>query len=175
MTIKRRVEETDAEGRTRVTVEEPTVTNEQHDAAVQERTDHVRTTGSAADLMRGTIRTLTAIVAVAIVALETLLLFRFVFLLTGANPSNNFVDFIYDASNWLVDPFEGIADPSTSGDGVFDPATVIAMAVVLAAGLLIMLALWAISTFPSPSTERTATSRSSYESQEARERDQTYH
>ena len=102
------------------------------------------------------------------------MLFRFGFLLGGANPNNGFVDFIYDATNWLVEPFDDIASASASGDGVFDPATVIAMAVVLAAGVLTMLALWAISTFPTHSTEHAATSETEYESLAARERDRTY-
>ena len=174
MTIKRRIEEVDSNGHTRVIVEEPEVVDAQHNAAAERRTDVVRSTGSSADLVRGTLRMISALVAVTVVALETLLLFRFGFLLGGANPNNGFVDFIYDATGWLVEPFEGIASTSASGDGVFDPATVIAMAVVLAAGILVMLVLWAISTFPTHSTEHAATSETEYESLAARERDRTY-
>ncbi len=111
------------------------------------------------DVARGTLATLAALVAVGMLALETLLGFRFAFLLGGANPANGFVDFIYDASNWLVDPFEGIASTSTVGnDGVFDPATLTAMAAVVAVGILLILGLWALMNIPATG-ERYHTSR----------------
>jgi hypothetical protein len=97
---------------------------------------------------RGAVRSIQALIAVIALALESLLAFRFVFLLTGANANNGFVDFIYDSTNWLVDPFEGIASTSEVDGGVFDPATLIAMAVVMVVAALIILALSAITTYP---------------------------
>jgi hypothetical protein len=87
------------------------------------------------------------IIAVITLALEALLGFRFAFLLAGANPTNGFVDFIYDSSNWLVDPFEGIAATSAVDGGVFDPATLIAMAVVMVVAALVVLALSALTAY----------------------------
>jgi hypothetical protein len=59
---------------------------------------------------------------------EILLLFRFVFKMTGADPASGFVSFIYAATNFLVAPYAGF---------VFEPGTLIAMAVyaILAWGI----------------------------------------
>lgn len=57
--------------------------------------------------------------------IEMLLAFRLGFALAGANRSNGFVEFIYDASNLFVSPFKGIVDHQTSGKMVFEPETVI--------------------------------------------------
>jgi hypothetical protein len=104
---------------------------------------------------RGAVRSVQMIIAVITLALESLLAFRFVFLLTGANANNGFVDFIYDSTNWLVDPFEGIANTSEVNGGVFDPATLIAMAVVMVVAALVVLALSALTTYPGSGTHAT--------------------
>ncbi|OGC55987.1 hypothetical protein A2797_01225 [candidate division WWE3 bacterium RIFCSPHIGHO2_01_FULL_48_15] len=73
--------------------------------------------------------------------IEVLLGFRLVFKGLGANPSADFVSFIYGVTDFLLQPFLGIFR-STVTEGaevtaVFEPATVIAMVVyaVLAWGL----------------------------------------
>lgn len=115
------------------------------------------------DLARGWVRTLTVWVALALVTVEAILAFRFGFLLGGANPGNGFVDFIYDISGPLVEPFEGIASTSASGDGVFDPATLTAMAVYLVGALLVMFLIWAVTAGPAPTSgRRIATSSHKY-------------
>jgi hypothetical protein len=173
MTI-RRTEEVDPAGRRRVVIEEPAVVDETADAGVETRQQVVQTSGSAVDAARGAIRSVAVLVLFVTLVFETLLAFRFGFLLGGANPNQSFVDFIYDASGWLVDPFEGIASRSTSGDGVFDPATLIAMAVIGTAAMLITLALWAISSVPSTATAHTETSQTVFDAHAARERDRAH-
>lgn len=65
--------------------------------------------------------------------LEALLLFRFVFLLLGANRGSGFVNFIYGITDPFVAPFDGIfGQVSATGTvtaSVLDPATIIAIAV----------------------------------------------
>ena len=153
--------------RTTEVVDEPV----HRDAEAHEHagTDEVVTTrGDAGSFMQGLMRMLSAIVALVVVTIEALLAFRFAFLLTGANPNNGFVDFIYDATGWIVDPFEGIANTSAVDDGVFDPATLIAMAVVAVIGLIIIMGLWALSMAPSMG-HTTSTSRSTHGSRTVHE------
>jgi len=148
MTVRRTTEEVDEYGHQATVVDQ---TNDHHeDAAVAGSEEVVETHADGSEVVRGVFRTVAALVGVATVALLTLLAFRFGFLMAGANPTNGFVDFIYDASDWLVDPFEGIASTSRVGDdGIFDPATLIAMAVVVAVGMLIIMVLWALTSIPS--------------------------
>jgi hypothetical protein len=145
--------------RTTEVVDEPVRDSEAHEHAGAEEV--VTTRPDGATVMQGIIRMLSALVALAVVTLEALLAFRFAFLLGGANPDNGFVDFIYDSTSWIVDPFEGIANTSTVDDGIFDPATLIAMAVVAVVGLLIIMGLWALSMAPSMG-HTTSTSRSTH-------------
>jgi uncharacterized protein YggT (Ycf19 family) len=68
----------------------------------------------------------------------TLLAFRFVFVLLGANPNSGFADFIYSASRPFVEPFFGIFNYDfQAGKAHFEFSTLVAMAVyaVVAAGL----------------------------------------
>jgi hypothetical protein len=140
---------------------------ESHDTEVvgEEVVDH----GDPWYAARGAVRTVQMLIAVVALALESLLAFRFAFLLTEANPSNGFVDFIYDSTNWLVDPFEGIASTSSvDGGGVFDPATLIAMAVVMVVATLLILLLSAFTAYPGSGSHATArtTSRHGHGSRE---------
>ena len=65
--------------------------------------------------------------------LETLLAFRFVFRLLGANPASGFVSFIYALTQVFLAPFYGIFRSFISQGietrSVFEPATLIAMLV----------------------------------------------
>lgn len=71
----------------------------------------------------------------------TLLLFRFFFILFGANPLNNFVDFIYDASRPLVSPFFGLFNYNyIAGRAVFEVPCLVAIIVyTLIAAVLVRL------------------------------------
>jgi uncharacterized protein YggT (Ycf19 family) len=63
---------------------------------------------------------------------------RFVLLIAGASAASGFVEFIYDITDPLVRPFEGIFDEQTVGDdGVFEPESIIAIVVYSIAGLII--------------------------------------
>ena len=111
-------------------------------------------------------RTFGAFVAVTFFVIETVITFRFGFLLANANPNNGFVDFIYDISGGLVDPFKGIVSTETVGDGVFEPASMVALVVYAAVALLLTLLLWAASSAPSASGDRAVTTRSRHRTRE---------
>lgn len=70
--------------------------------------------------------------------LELLLLFRFVFLLLGANPNSGFVSFIYGLSEVFVMPFYGIFGQVNTSAATLDPATLIAMVVYAILGWVIL-------------------------------------
>ncbi len=73
---------------------------------------------------------------------ETLLAFRFVLKLLGANPDNSFVNFIYSISAPLDAPFRGIfTTPTAQGNvttSVFETSVIVAMVVyaILAWGIV---------------------------------------
>jgi hypothetical protein len=119
-------------------------------------------------ITRGWLRTLTAFVALGFVTIETLLLFRFGFLLASANPANGFVDFIYDVSGGLVEPFDNIIGAEPVGAGVFEPAALIAAVVYAAAAMLIAMALWAAGSAPSASGRRAVRTRATHRMREMR-------
>lgn len=80
--------------------------------------------------------------------LETLLIFRFIFRLLGANPQSGFVAGIYAVTGGLLVPFSGIFSPfvtrGAETQSVFEPATLIGMLVyaLLAWGLVRLLELY---------------------------------
>lgn len=65
--------------------------------------------------------------------LESLLIFRFIFKLLGANPTNTFVSLMYTLSGIFLAPFLTIfraaKNPGIETTSVLEPATLIAMAV----------------------------------------------
>jgi hypothetical protein len=66
--------------------------------------------------------------------IETVLGFRFIFKLMGANPSNVFINILYKSTEFIVRMFATIFSPATT-DGletvsVFEPGTLIAMFVI---------------------------------------------
>jgi hypothetical protein len=88
-------------------------------------------------------------VGVALLFVLVLLGFRLGFQLGEANAANNFVEFIYDLSGPLVEPFDDIAEVRTlDSGGFFEPATVIAMGVYVVAALLTIAVLWALAAAP---------------------------
>jgi len=74
------------------------------------------------------------IVSIIFGLIQVALAFRLVFKLLGANPENAFVQGIYNGTQVFVKIFEGIFSRVTFGGGeaaaVFEPATLIAMAVI---------------------------------------------
>jgi hypothetical protein len=104
-------------------------------------------------------------ILMALLVVESILAFRLGFQLAGANPANDFVEFIYDLSGPLIQPFEGIAAiRDVEGDGFFEPATVIAMAVFAVAALLLMGVIAALraSIFPPDAERSSAAHRHTY-------------
>jgi YggT family protein len=71
--------------------------------------------------------------------MAVLLLFRFVLLAAGADPSAGFAQFIYGITEWMVAPFAGIFGqpityPGAAGTGVIEFASLLAAAVYLLIG-----------------------------------------
>ena len=149
--IRKRVEETDAQGRTVTTITEnpdDAVVRERNGAAVGERNDAVveeydettvdRGPGSAAAALIAMLSWWAGLAGIVVFALLAL---RLSFETGHANPTR-FVDFIYNATGPLVRPFEGIANARTlNGGGIFHPETAIAMGIYLGATALAVMAL----------------------------------
>jgi hypothetical protein len=115
----------------------------------------------AYSLARGWMRTFTMMIAFLWLLVETALAFRLAFMLGGANPGNGFVNFIYDVSRPFVAPFEGIFSESRSGSSVFEPETVIAMAVWTIAAIIFVALVNVLTSAPAP-VERESVSRERY-------------
>ena len=135
-TIRRRVDEVDEDGRRRtLIVEEPAQMSFMAEEAVEEETP-----GPAAAFVN-LMHTLAAWTGLALLTVLSLLGLRLGLQLAEANSNNNFVDFIYDISGPLIQPFQGIARiRSVDSGGFFDPAVAIAMGVYLLCGLLVIAA-----------------------------------
>ena len=167
MTIRRQDEETaDGSGQRAATVDDqPTPRDNDHrhtavedrpvrdESVVEEQVVHSSAGGW--NLARGWIRSLGAVIMVALAVVETLLLGRLAFLLAEANASNGFVNFIYDVSKPLAEPFQGIV----SNSGNLEYASAIAMVVYAVAALLLIAVLFAITSGPSAAGEKVVTSR----------------
>jgi len=66
------------------------------------------------------------------------LFFRFIFRLFGANPSSDFVRFLYDSTNPLLSPFRTIFEPYVIENRyVLEFSTLIAIAIYLLAAWLL--------------------------------------
>ena len=125
---------------TEVVYDEPDVAYED-EPVVEER---ATSTSGVVNIAEAWTRLLAFVVMTSIVIVEAMLGFRLGFLASAANRSNGFVDAIYDSTGPLVEPFQGIiSNDSLSGGGIFEYATVIAMAVFLLAAVLLVWALWA--------------------------------
>jgi uncharacterized protein YggT (Ycf19 family) len=139
-------------------VEEPAPAHPPERAAAGEEVVTTTTPGPAG-FLSGFVAMFVGLVTVAIIAVEAALSFRLAFLLANANPDAGFVNFIYNVTDPLVAPFQGIiADRAVNG-GVFEPASVIAMAVYLVAALLVIGLLWALAYAPARSGRSTTVRR----------------
>ena len=107
------------------------------------------------NLARGWVRSLGAVILVALAVVETLLVGRLAFLLAEANANNGFVNFMYDVSKPLAEPFQGIV----ANSGNLEYASPIAMIVYAVAALLLIAVLFAITSGPSAAGEKVVTSR----------------
>jgi YggT family protein len=159
MAIRRETEEVeDDHGRRSTAVEERDVRTRADDEAVAED-EVVSSSPGPGNMVRGWIRVLAALLGVALAAVETAIGFRLAFLLGNANASNGFVDFIYDVTDPLVEPFQGIIANEAVDGGIFEPASVIAMVVYLVGAALLIAAILVLTSGPSAG-ERVVTSRS---------------
>lgn len=114
------------------------------DSATEEvvATDH---RGGGA-LIAGWLSTISAFIAVASIAVFTLLAFRMGFMMGNGNPRAGFVDWIYDVTSPLVKPFQDIMrNRVLEKGGIFEPATAIAMGTYLIATILVLMVLWALA------------------------------
>src|SRR6266508_2458243 len=167
MTIRRRIEEyEDDRGRYVNAVQEREPVGES-DLLTEE---HVTsTTVDPWSVTRGWIRVIALWMCVALLAVETILGFRLAFLLAGANANNGFVDFIYDVTGPLAEPFQGIIANEAVNSGTFEPAALIAMLVYVVAAALLMATILVITSGPSSRGERLVTSRTRHRDHMARE------
>ena len=151
MTVRRQgAEIADDSGRRPVAEDRPIARD---DSVIEERVVHSPSGGW--NLARGWVRSLGAVIMVALAVVETLLVFRLGFLLAEANPNNGFVNFIYDISKPLAAPFQGIV----ADNGNLEYASPIGMGVYAVAALLLIAVLFAITAGPSPAGEKVVTSR----------------
>lgn len=162
MTIRRSTQEVNTDDRRRVTSveEEPAAHVAERDAELIGEEEVTSSSPGSWNVARGLIRMLALWMGVALAAVETLLGFRLAFLLAEANAGNGFVEFIYDVSDPLVEPFQGIiANDTLSSGGVFEPASVIGMVVYFVAAALIIAAVLVTTAGP-PAHDKVVTSRS---------------
>lgn len=94
------------------------------------RKQEVKETEPASDTLR-------RIISILFTLAGIVLIFRFVFKLFGANPDNQFVDFLYGITEPYVGIFSGIFAETEWGNGVFEPATLIALVVLFVVSWLI--------------------------------------
>jgi len=132
------------------------------DSVVEEQVVHSPAGGWS--LGRGWVRSLGAVIMAALAIVETLLVFRLGFLLTGANSNNGFVNFIYDVSKPLAAPFQGIV----ADTGNLEYASPIAMVVYAVAALLLIAVLFAITSGPSAAGEKVVSSRTQQSKRDVR-------
>ena len=151
MTIQRQDEATADEGGRPTAVADRPIARD--DSVVEERVVH--SSAGGLDLARGWVRSLGAVILVALAVVETLLVGRLGFLLAEANSSNGFVNFIYDVSKPLAAPFQGIV----ANTGNLEYASLIAMAVYAIAALLLIAALFALTGGPSTAGDTVVSSR----------------
>jgi len=114
-----------------------------------------------ASIARRLMGTLALFAGIGIAVVETLLGFRLAFLLSEANATNGFVDFIYDVTKPLVEPFQGIiANDTLNNGGLLEPATGIAMVVYLLVAALVIAVILAAASGMGPDRNTVVTSRS---------------
>lgn len=88
-------------------------------------------------MLRGLVLTAFAVVWTAILVLVG---GRFLALLAGANRESELVEWLYDWSEFWVEPFFrmfSLSNEAVEGGGTFEPASLIAFAVYFIAGLII--------------------------------------
>jgi hypothetical protein len=131
---------------------EPEVVDAHADTSAGESEVVSRSVGPA-DMARRWVLWTQAVIAFGMLLIETALTFRLVFALTASNAANGFVSFIYDITGPFVAPFENIANESASGNGVFEPETVIAMTVYAVAAFILIAFMGLAASAPGSKTD----------------------
>ena len=82
-----------------------------------------------------------AAVGLVIGVVDALIAGRFLLKLLGASAQSSFVAFIYGVTSPLVEPFRGIFPNSGSGNNIFEPAALVAIAVfaLIAWGAIVLI------------------------------------
>lgn len=115
---------------------------DENGAVVERRSEqiHTETAANPSTVAKNSILLILSVI-------ETLLLLRFVFKLTGANPSSGFIEFIYAVSGVLSAPFDTIFGATSTSAGsvqsVFEPSILVAAVIygLIAGGLIKLLTL----------------------------------
>ena len=144
-----------------VAVDDNPVIVQDHRESVAQEGEVVTRRPDGYTLTRAWMRTFNMVVGFVLLLLETSLAFRLAFKLGGANDSNGFVGFMYDVTNPFISPFKGIANHSTSADRIFEPETVIAMAVWAVAAIILIVLVNILTSAPAPA-EHESVSRERY-------------
>lgn len=109
------------------------------------------------DPIRDAIDWMIAAIVVLLILAEAALGLRLGFKIAEANPGNNFVDFVYDLTAWMVKPFSGVFEDRSVNGGVFEPGTVIAMVIYFIAAVLLIALLRMIDVYTRPTGGRRVT------------------
>ena len=141
-------------------VDKPVIVRDHRETVAEEGEVFTRRPGGY-ELARGWMRTFNMVVGFLLLLVETVLAYRLAFKLGGANANNGFVNFTYDLSNPFISLFKGIANHSTSGSSIFEPETVIAMAVWAVAAIILVVLVNIVTSAPAP-VEREAVTREHY-------------
>lgn len=80
--------------------------------------------------------------------LDMLLVFRFILKLIGANPANQFADFVYDLSAIFVKPFQSLIESPTSDDMVLEISVLVAIVVYSLLAWVLVRLVWLLLYHP---------------------------
>lgn len=101
---------------------------------------------------------LMSLVGAAVTVVVALLGVRVLMLLVDANSNSSFASLIYDLTDPLVAPFDGIAADRTAGGGVVEVSTLVAMGAYVVGAVLAILVLGAMFSW-TDGQERTVAER----------------
>jgi uncharacterized protein YggT (Ycf19 family) len=101
------------------------------EVGVAEHIDRVEARRSTVDWLAGVVYLVVGIISI-------LIALRVVLKLLAANPESGFTRFVYGSTGPLVAPFQGIFGTSTAAGMVFEASSVLAMAIYLLGGWLIV-------------------------------------
>jgi uncharacterized protein YggT (Ycf19 family) len=162
MTTRRTTQEVEDErGHDVRTVDETTDNHPTRDAAVVSDRAVTSASPGGASVARRLMTSLALLVGVAAAAVTTLIGFRLAFLMTEANAANSFVNFIYDVTDPLVEPFQGIiANDTLNNGGILEPASIIAIAVYLLAAVFLIAVILVAASGMGPDRNTVVTTRS---------------